>query len=51
MEEASSVEALPDHVGKDVRNILPEMGAEEQADRLDEEQVGIVMEIAELIEV
>ena len=33
-----------------MRNILPEMGAEEQADRLDEEQVAIVMEIAELIE-
>ena len=37
VEEARSVEALPDHVGEDVRNILPEMGAEEQADSLDEE--------------
>ena len=45
-----SVEALPDHVGEDVRNALPEMGAEEQADSLDEEEVAIVMEIAELIE-
>ena len=45
-----SVEVLPDHVGEDVRNALPEMGAEEQADSLDEEEVAIVMEIAELIE-
>ena len=37
VDEARSVEALPDHVGEDVRNILPEMGAEEQADSLDEE--------------
>ena len=34
VEEARNVEALPDHVGEDVRNVLPEMGAEEQADRL-----------------
>ena len=27
VEEARSVEALPDHVGEDVRNVLPEMGA------------------------
>ena len=26
----ASVEALPDHVGEDVRNVLPKMGAEEQ---------------------
>ena len=32
VEEARSVEALPDHVGEDVRNVLPEMGAEEQAE-------------------
>ena len=32
VEEARSVEALPDHVGEDVRNAFPEMGAEEQAD-------------------
>ena len=50
VEEARSVEALPDHVGEDVRNVLSEMGAEEQADRLDEEEVAIVMEIAELTE-
>ena len=48
--EARSVEALPDHVGEDVRNVLLEMGAEEQADSLDEEEVAIVMEIAEVIE-
>ena len=49
VEDARSVEALPDHVGKDVRNILPEMGAEEQTDSLDKEEVAIVMEIAEVI--
>ena len=49
VEEARSVEALPGHVGEDMRNILPEMGAEEQADGLDEE-VAIVMAIAEVIE-
>ena len=41
---------MPDHAGEDVRNVLPQMGAEEQADNLDEEEVAIVMEIAELIE-
>ena len=35
VEEARSVEALPDHVGEDVRNVLPEMRAEEQADSID----------------
>ena len=50
VEEARSVEALPDHVGEEVRNVLPEMGAEEQADRLDEEELAIVMEIAEVVE-
>ena len=34
-EEARSVEALPCRLGKDVRNVLPEMGAEEKADSLD----------------
>ena len=47
--EARSSEDLPDQVGEDRRNFLPEMGAEEQADSLDEE-VAIVMEIAEVIE-
>ena len=47
--EARSIEALPD-VGETMRNILPEMGAEEQADSLAEEEVVIVMEIAEMIE-
>ena len=50
VEEARRVEALPDHVGEDVRNVLSEMGAEEQADSLDEEEVAIVMEIADGIE-
>ena len=50
VEKARSVEALLDHVGEDVRNVLPEIGAEEQADSLDEEEVAIVMETAEVIE-
>ena len=49
-EEARSVEALSDQVGQDRRNVLPEMGAEEQAGSLDDEEVAIVMEIAEAIE-
>ena len=47
--EARSVEALSDQVGEDVRNDLPENRVEEQTDSLDEE-VAIVMEIAEVIE-
>ena len=47
VEEARSAEAFSDHVGEDVRNVLPEMGTEEQADSLDEEEVAIVMELAE----
>ena len=39
VEEARSVEALSDHVEEDVRNVLPEMGAEEQTDSVDEEEV------------
>ena len=50
VEEARSVEALPGHVGEDVRIVLTEMGAEEQADSLDEEKVNFLMEIAEVIE-
>ena len=50
VEKTRSLEALPDHVGEDVRNVSPEMGAEEQADNLDEEEFSIVMEIAEMIE-
>ena len=50
VEEVRSVEALPDHVGEDVKNALLEMGAEEQADSVDEEEVAIVMKIAEVIE-
>ena len=48
VEEEKSVEALPDHVGEDMRNVLAEMGAEEQGDSLHEEEVAIVLEIAEL---
>ena len=47
---ARSSEALPDQVGKDRRNVLPDMGTEEQADSLDEAEVAIVMEIAEMID-
>ena len=50
VEEARSIEALPDFVGEDVRNYLPEMGAEEQVDSLHEEEVAIFMEIEEVIE-
>ena len=50
VDKARSVEALPDHVGEEVRNVLAEMRAEEQADSLDEEEVATVMEIAEVIE-
>ena len=50
VKEARSVEALPDNVGEGMRDVLPEMGAEEQADSLDEEEVAIVMEIAVVIE-
>ena len=50
VEEARSVEALPDHVGKNMRNVFLEMGAEEQADSLDEGEVAIVMDIAPVTE-
>ena len=50
VEERRSVKVLPDQVGEDVRNVLLEMGAEEQADSLDEEEVALVIEIAEVIE-
>ena len=50
VEEVRSVEALPDHVGEGMRNVLPEMGAEEQDDSLDEEEVTIVMEVTEVIQ-
>ena len=50
VQEARSVEALPGHVREDTRNVLLEIGAEEQADSLDEEEVAIVKKIAEVIE-
>ena len=40
---------MPDHV-EHVRNVFPEMGAEEQVNSPDKEGVAIVMEIAEVIE-
>ena len=30
VEDARSVEALPDHVGEEMRHVLPEIGAEKQ---------------------
>ena len=48
--EARSDKPLPDQVGEDRIKFLPEMGAEEQADSLDEEEVAIAMEIEEVIE-
>ena len=48
--EARSLEALPDQVGEDRRNVLPEVGTEQQADSLHEEEVAIVTEIAEVIQ-
>ena len=48
--EARSSDALPNQVGQDRKNVLPEMGPEGQADSLDEEEVAIVIEIAEVIE-
>ena len=48
--EARSVEALSDHAEEGVRNVLPKMGAEEEADSLDEEEIAIVVETAEVIE-
>ena len=41
---------MPDHVGEDAKNVLPEMGAEEKTDSLDEEEIVIAMEIADVIE-
>ena len=48
--EARSSEAFPDQVRQDRKNVLPEMGAEEQADSLDEEEVATVVENEEVIE-
>ena len=50
VEEARGVDALSDHVEVDVRNVFPGMGAEDQADILDEEEVNIVMEIVEVMQ-
>ena len=41
---------MPDHTGEEVTNVLLKMGPDEQVDSLDEEEVVIVMEIAEVIE-
>ena len=43
--EARSSEALPDQVGEARRNVLPEMGAEEQADSLDKEEVALLWKL------
>ena len=47
VEEARSAEALPDHL-EDMRNVLPEMAAEEQADILDEEQAALQLRVRDL---
>ena len=39
VEEARIVEPLPDHVGEHMRNVLPEMGTEEQGDEEDAEVI------------
>ena len=41
---------MPDHDKEDMKNVLPQNEAEEQADSLHKEEVTIVMEIAEVIE-
>ena len=43
VEETRSAEALPNHVGENVRNVLLEMEAEEHAHSLDKEEVAIVI--------
>ena len=50
VEEARSVKTLSDHLGEEERNVLPEMGSEEQADSLDDEEIATVKEIVEVIE-
>ena len=50
VKEAESAEVLPDHLREYIRNILLEMGAEEQANGAHEEEVAIVRKIAEVIE-
>ena len=50
VEETRRAEVLPDHVEKDVRKFLPEIGIVELADSPDEEEVVIVIEIADGIE-
>ena len=50
VKEAGSAEVLPDHLREYMRNILLEMGAEEQANGAHEEEVVIVRKIAEVIE-
>ena len=45
VEEARSVEVLPDQVGEDVRNVLPEMGPEEQTNSLDEERLPLLWKL------
>ena len=50
VEKTRSVEALSDHIGEEVTNVLPKMGAEDLTDSLDEDEVAILMEIVELRE-
>ena len=48
--ETRSIEALPDQVGEDGRNVLPKMRAKEHADSPNEEEVAIVLEITGVLE-
>ena len=43
--EARSVEVLPDQVGEEGRNVLPEMRAEEQVHSLDEEELALLWKL------
>ena len=45
VEEARIVQTSPNHIGDEVRNVLPEMGAKELADSLNEEEVSIAKEL------
>ena len=42
VKEAASVQALRNYVAESVKNVLPEMTAEEQADSLDEKRLPLL---------
>ena len=45
VEETRSVEAFPDYVGEDVRNVLPEKRGVEQAESQDEQDIAFVRKL------